>query len=160
MLIRFNRLFRNDVGALLEGAPGVRVLNNEVRDSSDDGISLSTSQPFDGGLITTPLPTTDALIERNNVRKSVSDGIVVQGDLLNPSVDNTFLHNTSFENGEFDCRDDTTDGNVWIDNRGRTSSPPNLCTTGQANNSSTTTTSTIALSASAVSNVVAGGAVR
>ncbi len=118
-----NDILRNDVGVFVDGTRRARVEENKVHDSPSDGIALTTATddfgpPFEGG------PTFDSRIEDNDVRRSGSDGLLATMG----SIRNVFEDNSSFDNGEWDCRDENGDRlNRWEDNEGETSSPPKLC---------------------------------
>jgi parallel beta-helix repeat protein len=107
------------VGMLLSSEPGpTRFHHNDVF-MNEDGIGMQLS--------------TEGVVEisYNNVRNNLLDGIVV----FDQSIENLIAHNKAFENGRFDCRDNSTGpynspalvANQWVKDLGRTENKPGLC---------------------------------
>ena len=106
-------------GILLSSQPGpTRAHHNDVF-MNEDGIGIFTS------------PTGGTEVSYNNVRNNVTDGIVV----FDQSAEHLIAHNKAFENGRFDCRDNSTGpynapalvANKWVKDLGRTENKPGLC---------------------------------
>jgi parallel beta-helix repeat protein len=106
-------------GVLLSSQPGpTRVHHNDVF-MNEDGIGIFTS------------PTGGTEVSYNNVRNNLTDGIVV----FDQSIENLIGYNKAFENGRFDCRDNSTGtynapalvANRWVKDLGRTENKEGLC---------------------------------
>jgi len=107
------------VGILLSSEPGpTRVHHNDVF-MNEDGIGMQLST---AGVVE---------ISYNNARNNLTDGIVV----FDQSIENLIAHNKAFENGRFDCRDNSTGpynapalvANKWVKDLGRTENKTGLC---------------------------------
>jgi parallel beta-helix repeat protein len=105
-------------GMLLFSNPTVRAHHNQVS-LNEDGIGIF--QVFNGGVE----------VSYNNVRSNVDDGIVV----FDNSSENLIAHNKAYENGGFDCYDDSVGpynppalvANMWVKDLGRTEFRPGIC---------------------------------
>lgn len=99
-------------GILLSSQPGpTRAHHNDVF-MNEDGIGIFTS------------PSGGIEVSYNNVRNNTTDGIIV----FDQSQEHLIAHNRAFENGRFDCRDNSTGqynppalvANKWLKDLGRT----------------------------------------
>ena len=106
-------------GMLLSSQPGpTRVHHNDVS-LNEDGIGVFTT------------PTGGVEVSYNNSRNNLTDGIVV----FDQSADNLIAYNKAFENGRFDCADNSTGpynapalvANRWVKDLGRTENRVGLC---------------------------------
>jgi hypothetical protein len=105
-------------GMLFSRDPTVRAHHNDVFLNEDGiGIFLVTN----GGVE----------VSYNNSRNNLEDGIVV----FDQSTDNLIAYNKAYENGAFDCHDNSTGpynspalvANRWVKDLGRTENRPGLC---------------------------------
>ena len=104
---------------LLSSEPGpTRVHHNDIF-MNQDGIGIFTSL------------TGEVEVSYNNTRSNTSDGIVAYSS----AVGHVIAFNKSFQNGVFDCRDDSAGthnppalvANEWIKDLGRTENKVGLC---------------------------------
>jgi Right handed beta helix region len=132
--------------AIFVGARNVDIVvqKNKITSASGNGIDLSNT----GGNGDPGTPPTNVIVRKNKVANTELAGIAVSATgsgyqvLANRSRDNTSfgIHfalgttggtvtgNTALDNGEFDCRDESTPlGNTWTDNLGRTADPRAIC---------------------------------
>jgi parallel beta-helix repeat protein len=93
-------------GILLFATSGQTVVDNEIRDSYKDGISIR------GG-------SSGNLIAGNHVEGSGRDGIRNR----DTSAGNTYRDNHLMHNGEHDAHDENRSTNTWTDNQCETDSP-------------------------------------
>lgn len=105
------------------GAPatGVQVARNKIKDVVEDGI------------VANPASLTNSVIVDNDVRENGRDGIRIEDTTTPGNAGNLFWNNHAHGNLAFDCRDQTTGvgtagtANTWQHNKGKTSSPPEIC---------------------------------
>ena len=106
-------------GILLSSQPGpTRAHHNDVF-LNEDGIGLFTT------------PNGGVEISHNNSRNNLMDGIIV----FDQSAMNLIAYNKAFENGRFDCADNSTGmynppalvANQWLKDLGRTENKQGLC---------------------------------
>ena len=135
---REQRLNANDTGVYAyQAASSSDVENNKVVNSTDDGVTVDTS---DGLLVqNNQVQTNDqgvgvyatmsATIMGNNADDNRSNGFYAGSD----TSGNTFQSNNADDSGLFDCRDDSHGtgtagtGNFWLKDKGDTSMPPGIC---------------------------------
>jgi nitrous oxidase accessory protein NosD len=140
-------LFPGPVSAIFVGARNhdVVVQKNKIKSASGNGIDLSnTGGNGDPG----PFPR-NVVVRKNKVADTELAGIDVSATgsgqyqvLANRSLrngkfgihfapgttGNAVTGNTALDNGEFDCRDESSSPrNTWTDNTGRTANPRSIC---------------------------------
>jgi parallel beta-helix repeat protein len=110
-----NTATQNDVGILVSGTKGATLFNNNLADSTFDGIELR-----DG--------TTYTVVSSNHSRDNQLDGIYIDATATN----NTITENVLMQNGNLDAEDLSTGqgtagtANTWSKNKFKTSSPSDL----------------------------------
>jgi hypothetical protein len=139
--------FPGPASAIFIGARNddIVVQKNKITSASGNGIDLSNT----GGNRSAGPPPTNVVVRKNKVAHTRLAGIEVSATgkgeyqvLANHSRNNTKfgIHfvpattggtvtgNTALDNGEFDCRDESTGpANTWTGNIGRTANPPSIC---------------------------------
>ena len=106
-------------GILLFSNPVARVHHNDVF-LNEDGIGIFQVE------------NSQVEVSYNNSRQNLEDGIIV----FDQSFDNLIAYNKAFENGAYDCADNSTGphtggvANRWVKDLGRTENKPGLCKDG------------------------------
>jgi nitrous oxidase accessory protein NosD len=141
-----DRDFPGPASAIFIGARNrdVGVQKNKIKSASGNGIDISNT----GGNRTPGPAPTNVVVRKNKVAHTKLAGIDVSATggpyqvLANHSRDNTKfgIHfapgtvggtvtgNTALDNGQFDCRDESTGlKNTWTGNTGRTADPRAIC---------------------------------
>ena len=110
-----NTATQNDVGILVSGTKGATLFNNDLSDSTFDGIELR-----DG--------TTFTVVSSNHSHANQLDGIYIDATATN----NTISGNVLMQNGNLDAEDLSTGtgtagtANTWSKNTFTSSSPSGL----------------------------------
>ena len=142
-----DRLFPGPASAIFIGARNddVVVQKNKIESASGNGIDITNT----GGNRTAGTPPTNVVVRKNKVAHTRLSGIDVSATgagqyqvLANNSrnntrfgihlalrtAGNTVTGNTALDNGQFDCRDESTLlGNTWTGNLGTTANPRSIC---------------------------------
>jgi parallel beta-helix repeat protein len=129
-------------GVIVDASNGTRVAHNMVDHNSGPGISMydealnnilednRVEENDDSGILL-DLAGSNTVRRNRVVNNGTPNGDMTDGIRVNlGSLGNTIRDNRLTNNVKHDCHDVNETGNAWINNRGRTSSPPGLCRGG------------------------------